>query len=98
MRDTADFEEEWGDEEVTKLDSIMMSAALMHEPKFTSLAAAMKAEDKLEESKRLTVKFKHGNGKVEDVLMNFKDSYKDEYTCEELPMGHVRLAMQEELA
>ena len=27
----------------------------------------------------------------------FKDVYKDEYTLEELPMGHVRLTMQDEL-
>ena len=26
-----------------------------------------------------------------------QDTYKDEYTCEEMPMGYVRLAMQEEL-
>ena len=46
----------------------------------------------------MSVKFKHTNGRIESVELKFKDAYKDEYTCEQLPMGHVRLAMQEELA
>ena len=45
----------------------------------------------------LHVKCKHKNGKVEKLLLKFKDQYKDEYTCEDLPIGNVRLAMQEEL-
>ena len=34
---------------------------------------------------------------MEPRQLVFKDAYKDEYASEELPMGHVRLAMQEEL-
>ena len=32
-----------------------------------------------------------------DCIANFKSIYKDEYTGEELPMGHVRNAMLDEL-
>ena len=44
------------------------------------------------------LRLKYRNGHVRDLPMVFNKSYKDEYTCEELPLGHVRLAMQEELA
>ena len=45
IRDTADHEEEWGDEEVSTLNSTMMNAALMHDPRFTGLVAAYRAQD-----------------------------------------------------
>ena len=76
----------------------MMSAALLHDVRTSSLVAAYRAQDLKEETENLSVKFKHTNGRIEPVNLNFKDFYKDEYTCEQLPMGHVRLAMQEELA
>ena len=98
IRDTADHEEEWGDECVSSLDATMMSAALLHDVRTSSLVAAYRAQDLKEETENLSVKFKHTNGRIEPVNLNFKDFYKDEYTCEQLPMGHVRLAMQEELA
>ena len=97
MRDTADFEEEWGDETEADLDHAMLNAGLLHDVKFTSLVAAYKAQDLKEETEKLSVKFKYKKGKVEHTKLVFKDIYKDEYICEELPMGHVRLAMQEEL-
>ena len=97
MRDTADFEEEWGDEVEADLDHAMLNAGLLHDVKFTSLVSAYRAKDLKEETKRLSVKFKHKGGKVEHTDLIFKEVYKDEYTLEELPMGHVRLAMQEEL-
>ena len=98
IRDTADHEEEWGDELVSALDARVMGAGLLHDVKCSSLVAAYRAQDLKEETQKLSVKFKHRNGNVEEVKLAFKDSYKDEYTCEELPIGHVRLAMQEELA
>ena len=75
----------------------MLNAGLLHGVKFTSLVAAYRAQDLKEETERLSVKFKYKKGKVEHTKLVFKDIYKDEYTCEELPMGQVRLAMQEEL-
>ena len=92
MRDTADFEEEWGDETEADLDHAMLNAGLLDDMKFTSLVAAYRAQDLKEETERLSVKFKYKKGKVEHTKLVFKDTYKDEYTCEELPMGHVRLA------
>ena len=74
-----------------------MTAGLLHDVKFSSIVAAYRAEDLKSDAEKLHVKFKHLKGPVETVQLVFKDSYKDEYTCEELPMGHVRLAMQEEL-
>ena len=56
MRDTADFEEEWGDQNEADLDHAMLNAGLLHDVKFTSLAAAYRAKDLEEETKRLTVK------------------------------------------
>jgi hypothetical protein len=98
IRDTADHEEEWGDECVSSLDATVMSAALLHDVRTSSLVAAYRAKDLEEETQGLSVRFKHMNGRIEPVNLNFKDFYKDEYTSEQLPMGHVRLAMQEELA
>ena len=45
----------------------------------------------------MMVKLKYMNGHNDSVKLVFKDSYRDEYTNEELPMGHVRVAMKEEL-
>ena len=58
MGDTADFEEEWGDQNEADLDHAMLNAGLLHGVKFTSLAAAYRAKDLEEETKRLTVKLK----------------------------------------
>ena len=98
IRDTADHEEEWGDECVSSLDAKVMSAALLHDMSCSSLVAAYRAKDLEESTANLSVRFKHHNGRIEDVNLSFKETYKDEYTCEELPIGHVRTAMQEELA
>ena len=51
IRDTADHEEQWGDECVKSLDANVMSAALMHDVKTSSLVAAYKAQDLDEETK-----------------------------------------------
>ena len=98
IRDTADHEEEWGDECVSSLDATVMSAALLHNVRASSLVAAYRAQDLKEETEPLSVKFKHNSGRIESVNLRFKDAYKDEYTSEQLPMGHVRLAMQQVLA
>ena len=98
IRDTADHEEEWGDECLSSLDATVMSAALLHDVRTSSLVAAYRAKDLEEETSRLTVRFKHLDGRIESMELKFKDAYKDEYTSEQLPIGHVRLAMQEELA
>lgn len=87
MMDTADSEEEWGDETEEGLDRAMLSASLVHDTKFTSLAAAYRAQDLREETERLMVKCKYKRGKADDVQLTFKESYKDKYTCEEIPMG-----------
>ena len=73
----------------------MLHAGLLHDVKITSLVSAFRAQDLKEETKRLTVmlKFKKGNAQHTDLV--FKDVKKDEYTLEELPMVHVRLAMKE---
>ena len=97
MRDTADFEEEWGDETEASINSAMINSRMFHSPKHSSLVAAYRAKDLEEETRSLRVKRKHRNGKSEMINLKFKDSYKDEYTCEELPIGHVRRAMHEEL-
>ena len=96
MRDTADFEEDWGDATNEDLDQAMMTAGLLHDVRFSSLVAAYRAEDLKIETQNLKVRFKHKNGRVDPVNLIFKEAYKDEYTNEELPMGHVRLAMQDE--
>ena len=96
MKDTADFEEEWGDETEKDLENAMMMNNLFHDSKYSSLVAAYRAQDLKEETERLSVKLKHKGGQVEPRQLVFKDAYKDEYTSEELPMGHDRLAMQED--
>ena len=98
IRNTADFEEQWGDETEETLVNAMLTTGLLHDVKLSSLVAAYRAQDLKEETERLEVSFKHKNGKIEHMDLKFKDTYKDEYTCEDLPIGHVRLAMQEELA
>ena len=86
-----------GDSLDSDLDTAMLSAGLLHDVRYSSLVAAYRAEDMKIETQRLSVKFKHKSGKDNMVDLTFKDSYTDEYTREVLPMGHVRLAMQEEL-
>ena len=68
----------------------MFDARLLHAVKFTSLVAVYRAQDLKEEKRK--------KGSVEHTDLVFREVYKDEYTLEELPMGHVRLAMKEELA
>ena len=97
MRDTADFEEEWGDETEASIEKAMMTSSLFNSPKFSTLVAAYRAQDLEEETRALNVKCKFRNGKSDVVSLKFKDSYKDEYTSEYLPIGHVRRAMHEEL-
>ena len=45
----------------------------------------------------MTAKLNSRREEVEHTDLVFKEIYKDEYTLEELPMGHVHLAMKEEL-
>ena len=97
MRDAADHEEQWGDATDADLDRAVMAAGLMHDVRLSSLAAAYRAEDLKVETHNLQVRFKHKNGRIDPTNLVFKDAYKDEYTNEELPMEHVRVAMQEEL-
>ena len=97
MRDTADHEEEWGDANNKDLDTAMVNAGLLHDVRFSSLAAAYRAEDLKQETQNLSVRFKHFDGRISSSKLFFKDSYKDEYTNEELPIGHVKRAMAEEL-
>ena len=65
MRDTADFEEEWGDEVEANLDHAMLNAGLLHDVKFTSLVSAHRAKDLEEETQILSVKFKFKKGNLE---------------------------------
>ena len=97
MRDTADHEEECGDAPEAELEQAMITAGLLHDVRYSSLVADYRAEDLKADTKKLQVRFKHRTGRVDPVNLAFKESYKDEYTNEELPMGHVRLARQEEL-
>ena len=59
MRDTADHEEQWGDEADRDLDATMLSAGRLHDPKFSNIVAAYRAKDSEEEARRLSVKYKH---------------------------------------
>ena len=97
IRDTADHEEEWGDEVEPNLAQKMLTAGLMHDVKFSSLAAMYQAEDAKKDSENLSVKCKYKSGRTESTNLVFKDSYRDEYTNEDLPLGHVRHAMLDEL-
>ena len=96
MRDTADHEEEWGDANSVELDNAMLTTGLLHDVRFSSLAAAYRAEDLKHETQNLSVRFKYLDGRLSPSKLVFKDSYRDEYN-EELPIGHVRRAMAEEL-
>ena len=97
LRDTADFEEEWNDETEGDLNHAMLNAGLIHDTSFTRLVAAGRAQDLKGETKRLPVKFQFKKGDVEHTSLVFEEVYKDKYTHEELPMGHVCLAVKEEL-
>ena len=97
VRDTADAEEKWGDECSEELIASMRTAGVMHDVHDVSVAAAYRSEDLDAATEKLTVKLKYADGRVESTELVFKDSYKDEYTNEELPLGHVRRAMHEEL-
>ena len=59
IRDTADFEEEWGDSNEPDLDQAMLSAGLLHDVKYSSLAAAYRVEDAKAETENLSVKCKY---------------------------------------
>ena len=50
MRDTADFEEEWGDSNDAELDHAVMTTGLFNDVKYSSLVAAYRAEDAKVES------------------------------------------------
>ena len=61
------------------------------------MVAAYRAEDRKVETQHLSVKLKFADGCTSPMKLEVKDAYKDEYTGEKLPMGHVRNAMAEEL-
>ena len=75
----------------------MRSVGAMHDVQDISVAAAYKAEDEDASTEKLTVKLKYLDGKVGTTELVFKDSYRDEYTNELLPLGHVKRAMHDEL-
>ena len=97
VRDTSDAEEKWGDECSDEILAKMTTVGMMHDVKDVSVAAAYRSEDKIASTERLTVKLKYGDGQVGPTDLIFKDVYKDEYTNESLPLGHVRQAMHDEL-
>ena len=75
----------------------MVSAGLLHDVKFSSLVAAYQAEDARIETQNLSVKVRHAGGRIDLTNLVSKESYRDEYTNEDLPLGHVRTAMLDEL-
>ena len=97
MRDTADAEEKWGDETTTDVATAMCAAGVFHDIHTTSVAAAYKNEDLDAATQKLTVKVKYADGRTAATELTFKDTYKDEYTNEQFPLGHVRQAMHDEL-
>ena len=97
MRDTADAEEKWGDETTTDVATAMCAAELFHDVHTTSVAAAYTNEDLNAATEKLTVKVKYADGRTASTELTFKDTFKDEYTNDNLPLGHVRQAMHDEL-
>ena len=77
MRDTADFEEDWGDETEADMSHTMLNARLLHDVTFTSLVSAYRAQDFKEETQRLTVKFNFKKVNAEHTDLLFKEVYKD---------------------
>ena len=57
MRDTADFEEDWGDAMEADVDNACMTAGLLHDVTLSSFVAAYKAEDLKSNADQLRVKF-----------------------------------------
>ena len=97
MRDTADAEEKWGDETSTDIATAMCAAGVFQDVHTTSVAAAYRNEDLDAATQKLTVKVKYAGGRSASTELIFKETYKDEYTNEQLPIGHVRTAMHDEL-
>ena len=64
--------------------------------RFTSLTTAYRAKDVKEKTKTLPVKLKFKNRNIEHANSIFEDVYNREYNSEELLIGSVRLAMQNE--
>ena len=93
IRDTADAQQKWGDECSEELSSKMRSIGSMHDVQDVSVAAAYRAGDENSSTEQLTVKVKYADGRVGTTELVLKDSYKDEHTNEQLPLGHVRRAM-----
>ena len=67
MRDTAGFDEEWGDKTEASIEKAMITSSLFHSPKFSTLVAAYLAHDLEEETKAFKVKCKFCNGKSDVV-------------------------------
>ena len=74
MRDTADHEEDWGDATEPELNVAMLTTGLMHDVKYSSLAAAYRAENLKAETQNLSVRFKFLDGKISPTKLVFKDS------------------------
>ena len=97
IRDTADTQETWGDECPQELISPLKSVEMFQDVQNVSVAAAYKSEDMIATTDKLTVKLKYADGRTGTTDLVFKDSYRDEYTNEQLPLGHVRQTMHDEL-
>ena len=78
MRDTADSNIEVADDYNQDLVFATRSAEMFHGTDSMNVAAAYRAKDVEEDTKDLSVKFKHHDGHVEDTKLVFKERYRDE--------------------
>ena len=69
----------------------------MHDVNVPGLAAMYRAEDAKKDTENLGVKCKCKSGRTESTHFVFKDSYRDEYTNDEIPLGHVCHAIVDEI-
>ena len=97
MRDTADAEEEWGGECHEDVAAAAVTAGFVQDVKHTGVAAAYLAEHAVAATENLSVKVMYANGHTATTNLVFKDRHVDEYALEDLPIGHVRHAMHDEL-
>ena len=65
----------------------MAQAATRRGPGLPSVAAAYLAEEAVAATENLSVKVKYTDGRSATANLIFKDTYRDEYTNEDLPMA-----------
>ena len=97
IRDTADAQDQQQFPEMPEEFICAMTRAGRVQDVPPGVEAKVDAQSKADQVQHYRVPFKYASGKVVELDLQWKDTYRDEYTNDILPTHHIRSAMAEEM-